>query len=190
MCMCVLGACIFCTPVLRSLCGCALHLQAQVCVCVCERVCACACMCVYMCVVSLCICVHVCVWCVWECVCVRVCVCVRACMRACMHVCVCVCVYMCVVCLCICVRVCVWCVSVCVCVHVHVCLHRGILTEHCQNMLDFSVLCVCLLLLINTFVSLDRAHLNFSAVYLRICRDQLAETIQQETGVACRVIEK
>ena len=155
-----------------------------VCVSVCAHVHACVCTCVLYLYAYVCMCVYGVCESVF--VCVYMCVCVRTCVRACM----CVCVYMCVVCLCICVRVCVWCVSVCVCVHVHVCLHRGILTEHCQNMLDFSVLCVCLLLLINTFVSLDRAHLNFSAVYLRICRDQLAETIQQETGVACRVIEK
>ena len=79
------------------------------------------------------------------------------------------------------------------CVCVYVCVCTGACSPNIAKTCESSVCFVCVhgfLLLINTFGSLDRGHLNFSAAYLRICRDQLAETIQQETGVACRVIEK
>ena len=81
----------------------------------------------------------------------------------------------------------------CMCVCVYMCVCTGACSLNIAKTCESSACFVCVhgfLLLINTFVSLDRGHLNFSAVYLHICRDQLAETIQQETGVACRVIEK
>ena len=149
--------------------GTGMYVCLDVCACPCVRVCmrACVCTCVLYLYANVCVCM--------VCVCVYVCVCVHV--RACMHVCTCV--------LYVYAYVCVYgvCVCMCMCVCTGACLLN--IAETCQ-----SSVCFGLLLPINTFVGLYRAHLNFSAVYLRICRDQLAETIQQETGVACRVIEK